>query len=927
MKTLVPFLCLVATVSWADEPTPVQRGQFQGARTATKFDVSRPLSELIREAPPEFAFYTFDMMDDPAPPKRSQGPQSTDLSVQSRNNGAAIPAPSVNFISGVGSANPPDPVGDVGPNHYVRMSNATFQIFDKAGTSLGPSVNINTLFAGFGGDCQIENAGDPIVLYDQLADRWLLTQFTNSTGPGFFNCVALSTSPDPLGTYFRWAFATPTFPDFPKYGVWPNAYLISTREVNSGQIGALGVDRAAMIAGNPTPTLVEFRVPVNQFSGDGLYPADIDGTRLPPAGAPGYFIGSMDNGGPYGAAEDALNVWELNLNFTTPASSSFTLVKTVPISPYDTIYPCTGTQGRACIPQPGALGPLDILSYRQRPNNRAVYRNYGSYQSIVTNQSVEAATALAGVRWWELRNPGANAVLYQDSTFAPGVTDGLHRWMGSIAQDANGNMGLGYSTSSTAQFPGIRYTGRLESDPLNTMAQGEGVFVTGGGGNSQATIRRWGDYTSMNVDPTDDCTFWYVNQYFVATGTQWSLRTGSFKFPECGTPSFGVAAVPLRQSVCVGANATIAIDTHAYSGFTGSANLSASGAPSGANVSISPATIAAVPGSANLTLSNTASVPAGDYTINITGQNGAQSRVRSVNVQFQSPISNAPTLVSPAANANGVSVQPLLSWSNVPQGQSYRVEVATDAAFANIVFSAPAVSLTSLQLGPVLNNATRYFWRVRAANLCGDGSFASGSFVTRAAPGQCSAGDQLVSGFSDNVENGINGWTVSPVTAPTWSRSTTAANSPTNSWFAPDVVTATEQLLVSPPINIPAGQTLQTLRFAHRFDMEPNNASCFDGGYVEVSTNSGATWTPLGSATVLQGFYTGQLGNGFAAWCGTQNTFSNVAFDVSAYAGSSVQFRFHLSTDAGVGSPTGWFVDDIRIEGCTESGSFRDGFE
>ena len=917
--------CFLAINAIAADTDALQRGEFKGARTAARFDVSRPLAELIKDAPPAFQLdFDGDMMFDPGPGTKYIGPQTPDQSVQERVAPLLIPAPAANFNVGVGTANPPDPVGDVGPNHYVRMANASFQIFDKTGVALSNSVAINTLFAGFGGACQDENAGDPIVLYDQLADRWLLTQFSDSAGPGFFNCVALSTSSNPLGTYFRWAFMTPSFPDYPKYGVWSNAYLISTREVNASQIGAIGVDRAAMIAGNPTPTLIEFRVPVNQFSGDGLLPTDIDGTRLPPAGAPAYFIGAMDNGGPYGAAQDALNVWELNLNFTTPAASSFTLARTVPISAYDTIFPCTG---RACLPQPNNLGAVDILSYRQRPTNRAAYRNYGSYQSIVTNQSVEAAAGLAGVRWWEIRNPGANSVLYQDSTFATGVTDGIHRWMGSIAQDASGNTGLGYSTVSVTEFPGIRYTGRLEHDPLNEMSQGEGVFITGAGGLTAAT-KRWGDYTSMNIDPTDDCTYWFINEYFATSGTQWTLRAGSFKFPDCGLPNFGVAAVPLRQTMCTGTTANVTVEAHGYNGFSGAASLSVSGAPAGTTTSFAPASIATVPGNSTLSISNTAGVPAGNYTLNITGQNGAQSRSRSVDVQFVTANLLAPTLLAPAAGANGVSVQPLLSWSPVAESQTYVVDVASDAGFNTIVFTSPAVTATSVQLGPILNNGTQYFWRVRAANICGQGVFSSGSFRTRAAPGVCDASEQLRTSFSDNIESGLNGWSVSPATGPMWTQSTTAANSPVTSWFAPDVITASEQLLVSPPIVIPLVQSALSLRFSHRFDMEPNGAGCFDGGYVEVSSDNGLSWQALPANTLVEGFYTGSLGSSQPAWCGTQAAFSNVTFDVSALSGRTVRLRFHQSTDAGVGSPTGWFVDDVRIEGCESLDVLlRNGFE
>lgn len=926
----VGLLCSSTLYAADAKAAPVTHGTFKAASTAVHFDVSPPLRDIPVKTPPDENDGFFGaLMDDPDGPGKFFGPQDRDGSVQRSQLGPlVIPAPSANFNVGTGTANPPDPNGDVGPNHYVRMSNASFQVFNKTGTSVFGPANINTLFTGFGGDCEFENAGDPIVLYDQLADRWLLTQFSNSTGPGFFNCVALSTSSDPTGTYFRWAFVTATFPDYPKYGIWPNAYLISTREVNAGVIGAYGIDRSQMLAGVATPTVIEFTVPVNQFSGDGLLPADIDGNTLPPPNAPAYYVGSMDDGGSYGATQDALSLWEFNLNFATPALSTFQLVNTIPISPYDTIYPCSG---RSCIPQPAPLGAVDILSYRQRPMNRAAYRNYGSYQSIVTNQSVEAAPEMAGIRWWEIRNPGAAAVLYQDSTYAPGVTDGIHRWMGSIAQDSSGNMALGFSAGSASLFPSVHYTGRLESDPLNQMAQGEGIFVTGGGGLTAST-RRWGDYNSMNIDPTDDCTFWYINEYFAASGTQWTLRAGSFKFPDCGTPNLGVAAVPLVQNVCAPNPVNITVDTHGYNGFSSATTLSVSGAPANVTTQFSPATINPVPGSSTLTLSNTAAAQPGIYELTVTGTSAAPAlqRSRSVTVGLFTAVPSSPTLASPANGASGISRGPSLSWNAPAQAGTYIAEIATDSNFANIVYTSPAVTGTSVQVPNVLALGTAYFWRVRSANICGSGSNSLvGNFTTRAAPGICGPSEQLTTGFSDNMENGNNGWTTDPVSGTTWTLSSARPSSGSFAWLAVDVITASDQRLISPPIVVPADQTSLNLRFRHDVTMEANGATaCFDGGFVEASTNNGATWTALPTQAQLQDTYDGPLASGELAWCGTQ-PYTDATFDIDAFAGQTVQFRFRVITDTSVGSvPHGWYVDDVRIEGCSNTDSlFQNGFE
>ncbi len=444
----------------------------------------------------------------------------------------AIPPIGANF-DGMGAATgstPPDPNGDIGPNHYVQMVNSRFQIFSRTGVSMFGPANINTLFAGFGGPCQTENAGDPVILYDQMANRWLLSQFSDSTAP-FFNCIAISTTGDPLGTYYRYAFSAPTFPDYPKYGVWPDGYYLTTRESGGGVLGIYALEREKMIAGDPAARSVRFTVAEASTGPNGLLAADLDGTTLPPDGSPNYLLGTRDND--IGAANDALLFYKFKVDWANTAASALDGPTVISTASFDTIFPCTPS-ARACIPQPGTTTKLDILSYRQRPTFRLSYRNFGTHESLVTSQSVEAATNMAGMRWWEIRNPGTTPVIHQEGTYAPGVTDGVYRWMGSIAMDRMGNMGLGYSVSNgTDVFPGIRYTGRLATDPLGTMPQGEGVIVNGGGSQT-STGNRWGDYSSMSVDPLDDCTFWYTTEYYATTSTTgYKTRVGSFKFPNC----------------------------------------------------------------------------------------------------------------------------------------------------------------------------------------------------------------------------------------------------------------------------------------------------------------------------------------------------------------------------------------------------------
>lgn len=518
-------------------------GTYKGVRTADRFSISSPLATVAASGTSPRVVVEREANDDrPSGQEGPLGPQETDLQVQMRVGvGTDMPSASVSFdgLTNTLGVYPPDPNGAVGPNHYVQMVNSTFGVFNKSGVMLLGPYNTNVLWAGLGGPCETENAGDPIVLYDQLADRWLLSQFT-AAGPTYYNCIALSTGPDPTGTYYRWAFSTGTqFPDYPKLAVWPDAYYLANREFAGGAsfsgVGAYALNRAQMLVGNASPQVISFSTGTSPSyaMGDGLLPVSVDGTALPPAGSPAYFIGSRDNGGPYGAPTDALNIWTFFADFATPSNSTFALTNVVATAAFDSML--STCSSRNCIPQPGTAQKLDHQGYRQRLLHRAAYRNFGTHESIVTNQSVEAAAGLSGIRWWEIRSPRSAPFIYQEGTYAPGITDGIHRWMGSIAQDRNGAMGLGFSVSdATSTYPGVRFTGRLASDPVGLMSQGEGILVNGGGSQT-GTAARWGDYSAMSVDPVDDCTFWYTTEYYATTSaTGWRTRIGAFKFPSCG---------------------------------------------------------------------------------------------------------------------------------------------------------------------------------------------------------------------------------------------------------------------------------------------------------------------------------------------------------------------------------------------------------
>jgi hypothetical protein len=568
---IVPLFATQPASAAPDESAqPIFRANKGKFSNAVAFDVSPALRDLAsqKRLAPASSSEVYEIRPERGPASADDtgftgdgALQGAGAELKSAVAAASISAPLANFeglsnqdnfnVFG-GRVNPPDPVGDVGPNHYVEMINLVFGVYSKTGTLLLGPVDTGTLWAGFPVEDCTDPSGDPIVVYDQFVDRWLLTQFTtrglDDPSLPFYNCVAISTTGDPTGSYYRYAFTTGlNFPDYPKYGVWTDSYVITTREfgptVEYG-IGVYALEKNKMVNGQPDARVVSFFLDGNDpdilpLVGDGLLPADIDGKQKPKTNTAIPIVGTQDDGGGYGGTFDAINIWDLYVKWHSTPTASLELKTQLPTAPFDSIFPCAPT-ARDCLPQPGITNPaqyLDILSYRQRPTWRLTYRNFKNYEALVTNQSVEAAPGVAGVRWYEIRRDGSgNYSIYQQGTYAP--ADGVHRWMGSAAQDKKGNIAIGYSVvNGTTVFPGIRYTGRLAGDPLGQMTLGEAVIINGSGVQT-TTNSRWGDYTSLNIDPTDDCTFWYVNEYYTAAGQAsslagWQTRIASFKLPGC----------------------------------------------------------------------------------------------------------------------------------------------------------------------------------------------------------------------------------------------------------------------------------------------------------------------------------------------------------------------------------------------------------
>ncbi|MGA2823896.1 MAG: hypothetical protein ABSE72_10270, partial [Bacteroidales bacterium] len=451
-----------------------------------------------------------------------------------------ITNPILNFDGTANSSNsgrvtPPDPSGDVGPNHYVQIVNCMLQMFNKSGTSVYGPVATSTIWNGFNGNWNGHNDGDGVVLYDENADRWLVSQFAYDCGsyPNYTNyqLVAISTTPDPTGSYYRYAFQFDYLPDYPKLAVWNDGYYLAVNRFNTNTsgtpfIGAAGcvLNRNKMLAGDASAEMIYFKTETLGGSGSGtgadcysMLPSDCDGIWAP-AGTPNYFTYINDNT-TAGASE--LRIWELHVDWATMINSTFTFTTNLPVTTYTMLGSGTGV-----VPQQGTSNKLDGLGDRLMFRNQ--YHNFGSYQSFVTCHSVNIGSGVAGVRWYEYRKTGTTWSVYQQSTYNPG--DGKSRWLGSVAMNVNGDMGLAYTVSSGSMYPSIYFTGRKGSDPINTMTVTEGTIQTGTASMIGAT--RWGDYAAMNIDPSDNATFWTTNEYIGTYGGTWpwSTKIASFRW-------------------------------------------------------------------------------------------------------------------------------------------------------------------------------------------------------------------------------------------------------------------------------------------------------------------------------------------------------------------------------------------------------------
>jgi len=518
------------------------------------------------------------------------------IAVEQRSQGTRPAAPLLESFDGLGAGfegpqgtttfrNPSDNSLAVGPDHIVQTVNSRIAVYskrgkkyDKSGTVLYGAVTTKSVWAGFGGVCEARNSGDTVVRYDQLAGRWLIVMpMFSRIAPGDFPekpgrtrgeaappgqlaksgeasspgaaaalppnpaqpplppehgprlpeakegvwgmCYAVSTGPDPLGTYYRYSFERPLFPDYPRPAVWTDGYYLPTSTGDDViQKHACIADRAKMLAGQPATEQCIVIDGVNFLNN-----ADIDGPATPPAGTPNIMMAAGGVQLKNIFDDDGIYFWKVHVDWNNPANTKADGPVKIKVAPYH--YLCNG-QLSSCVPQPNTERRLDVQG--DKIMQRLVYRKNGGHEAIVAAHSV-ATQGGGGVRWYEFRlDKKGDPELYQQGTYTP---EGFYRWMPSIAMDKKGDIGVGYSFGGLPNFPGLRFAARRADDPKGLLTLHESVLATGEA--SQTNTLRWEDYTTTALDPSDDCTFWYVGDYLKAGDTGYRTRIGSFRMPNC----------------------------------------------------------------------------------------------------------------------------------------------------------------------------------------------------------------------------------------------------------------------------------------------------------------------------------------------------------------------------------------------------------
>jgi Bacterial Ig-like domain (group 3) len=699
---LLAGLLLAGIPAASQEASPASRVTYP-VQLSGPLSVGNLPSQTQRPAPPrEIPLYR--------PPVRPRPGTVADPVLQTSTSTAAT-AQTLGQWEGLGegypgftvTAVPPDPNIAVGPNHIVQWVNNALVIFDKQGRQVQAPVSDSTFWGVLSTCYQGGGFSDPIIQYDRAADRWLVGEVAIPLLPPligqYAQCFAVSKTSDPTfvsdangnnTSYYIWAYGFGTnINDYPKIGVWPDGYYVTWNIFQNGTTftgpEVCAWKRTDMLNGVSAPAFVCFQLSSPYAS---LLPSDLDGATAPPAGSPNFLLDIDPSSG-------ALNLWKFHVDFTNTKNSTFTGPTSIAGVALFTA-PCLNTQD--CIPQPGTTRKLDALG--DRLMYRLAYRNFGDHESIVANHTVLTAGGNTGVRWYEVRSPNGTAAIYQQGTFAP---DTDNRWMGSIAMDQAGNIGVGYSVASSATYPSIRYTGWQVGNSLGTL-QAETSLVAGGG--SQTGYNRWGDYSAMRIDPSDDCTLWYTQEYQATTqSADWNTRIGSFKFSSCGqaltstTTTLASSPNPSTYGQLVTFTATLTLSSGTIT-------------PTGSVTFKDGSTIL---GSSTLDLSGvatfaTSSLASGSHSITAvySGDSNYSSSTSSVLTQIVSQASTSTTLTSslnPSTYGTGVTFTATVSPATAT-GTAQFFDGTTSLGTASLSGGTASQSTSALSVGTHTLTAT-----------------------------------------------------------------------------------------------------------------------------------------------------------------------------------------------------------------------------
>lgn len=834
---------------------------------------------------------------------------------------------------------PPDTVGDVGPNHYVQMVNAAFRVWDKNGNPLTPPRKISDLFAPLGPPCGTSNDGDPIVLYDPLADRWLLSQFCNTsptTNTPAHEVIAISKTGDPTGAYYLYDFVLPDnkFQDYPKLAVWRDGYYMSANQFQSNPGftaftfgGVFAFDRQKMLVGDQTAGYIYFDLSLrNPIIGGGMLPADVDGLRPPPPGTPNYFAQPITN---------ALRIFEFRADFANPSRSSFTerSDSPIPVAPFDPRNP----NPRNDIEQPPPSAPLQsdcttpscyfLDSIQDRLMHRLAYRNFGTHESLVATHTVNVSglvpntpeTHQAGIRYYELRKPvGGNFAVNEQATYAP---DSDNRWMGSAAMDGQGNLAVGYSVSSLTTFPSIRYAARLATDPPNGLFQGE-MTLQEGSGSQRHSSGRWGDYSTLSVDPADDSTFWFTTEYYTDAGSRlsvagWQTRIGSFKLSNATPPATG-----LLQGTVINCttgqpvpNALIEISNGASRATYSDGKYSASLLPGTYSIK---ASAQGYPTTSSQTV-----------TINESGQVSADFCLTPISIIVigRNDLSGESCVIEDGVINRGERITLNVTLPNNGSTPTTNL-IATLLPTAGIIAPSDPQSYGSIQPGATASRQFSFTIGgdcgssiVLTFRLSDDGQ----DLGTLTIPLNSVATTQVFAENFDNVTapNLPPGWTAERLRGPasdaTWATVNNASTTPPNSVFVTNYPYFSDHVLVSPIINLPSRPAVLT--FSNRFNLE----SRFDGGVLEISIEGSPFADVLSiGGSFITGGYNGTISSVFGssiagrqAWTGTSSSFERVTLNLPPSSqGKAIRLRWRVASDD-IFAASGQWIDSISITSST----------